>query len=367
VREVVIVLTDLYLPGVAPDPAADRTLPGGSPTSGLEEIARFAHRSVLAHGWRPWLARWLGLGSLADAAPGAVAAMAIPEPVLSERTRGAVAWMATPVHLTAGLTSLHLDWRGLLRLSPDELRALASDFERLFAGSGFSLTPLASGDFLLFAPEALRAEAMEPARLIDDSVANALPAGGGAAPLRKLGAEIEMWLHDHPVNIARTNRGERAVSTLWLWGHGPAQSAASARASATAAPVKPDESVIAFGTDAYVAGLCTRMGAKVLPLPAQLGDVFGYSESSDSESLGPGPRAVLMIEISQVLSTNPQWGLVDGLGQIDRAFIAPAIQGLRQAQFELLHLLANDRHWSLRARDRYKLWRRPRVSLESLW
>jgi hypothetical protein len=49
VRELVIVIQDLYLPE-APAAGVPLALPG------LEFVARFGTRVSLAHGWRAWLA-----------------------------------------------------------------------------------------------------------------------------------------------------------------------------------------------------------------------------------------------------------------------------------------------------------------------
>jgi hypothetical protein len=256
-------------------------------------------------------------------------------------------WMATPVHLVAGLTSVHLDRRSILRLSAAELTALATEFQRVFHNSGFALEPLDSGDFLLFGPQMTVGQTLEPARAMGNSIADAL--GLHDRALRRLGAEIEMWLHEHPVNDARKRRGEAPVTGLWLWGGGPQP---SARRPASAA-----SSDIAFGRDAYLDGLWASIGRKVFPLPQQLTDVFGY----------PGVRrAALVIEIGPMLHSNPRWTFFNAVAQIDRAFIAPAVEALAASKLERFVIVANDHQLTLRARDRFKLWRRMPPGLSGL-
>jgi hypothetical protein len=260
--------------------------------------------------------------------------------------------MATPVHLVAGLTSLHLDRRSILRLSADDLTALATEFRRVFHDSGFVLEPLDSGEFLLLGPQMPVAQMPEPARAMGSSLADAQPVGAGDVALRRLGAEIEMWLHEHPVNNARKRRGEAPVTGLWLWGGGPARQLDNGR-TATAAP-----SDIAFGSDAYLQGLCASIGQKVFPLPSQqLTDVFGYPEVR---------RAVLVMEIGPMLHSNPRWTFFDAVAQIDRAFIAPAVEALNAGRVERLVILANDHQLTVRASDRFKLWRRIPPGLSGL-
>ena len=52
-----------------------------------------------------------------------------------------------------------------------------------------------------------------------------MPTGDGAATFHRLQSELQMLLHDHPVNRRRRERGMPAVNTLWLWGGGHAGAA----------------------------------------------------------------------------------------------------------------------------------------------
>jgi hypothetical protein len=47
------------------------------------------------------------------------------------------------------------------------------------------------------------------------------PAGPDAPWLKRLLTEIQMLLHEHPVNQARERLGQLPVNSLWLWGEGP--------------------------------------------------------------------------------------------------------------------------------------------------
>ena len=257
--------------------------------------------------------------------------------------------MATPVHLVAGLTSVHVDRRSILRLDANDQSALAADFQRVFHDSGFELRPLDSGDFLVLGPHMPVAETLEPARSMGASIADAQRADAANPALRRLGAEIEMWLHDHAVNGARGRRGEPPVTGLWLWGGGPAGNVVAGE--------RARSSDIAFGRDAYLQGLWAARGEKVFPLPPQLADVFGYPQPQ---------RALLVIEIGLILHSNPTWTFFDAVAQIDRAFIEPAIEALNRGQCERLVILANDHQVTLRARDRLKFWRRTPSGLSGL-
>jgi hypothetical protein len=65
-----------------------------------------------------------------------------------------------------------------------------------------------------------------------------------------------------------------------------------------------------------------------------------------------------VIEIGPMLHSNPRWTFFDAVAQIDRTFIGPAVEALGAAKIERLVILANDHQLTVRARDRFKLWRR---------
>jgi hypothetical protein len=75
---------------------------------------------------------------------------------------------------------------------------------------------------------------------------------------------------------------------------------------------------------------------------------------------------VLVIEIAPMLHSKPEWSFFDALMQIDREFMAPAVRALDDHKFEELVVVANDRQLTLRARDRFKLWRQPKPGLAGL-
>jgi hypothetical protein len=317
VRDLVIVIADLYLAAAA---TAEPALPG------LAQLVRFGERLTLEHGWREWLARWIGRDDLARVAPANVVAA---------RSNS---WLATPLHLEAGLTTLHFDARGILRPPPEEMEQLALDFRQTF---GSTLVPLDSGEFLLqtSAPPTITTE---PARIATGHVAEALPKGEGAPKLRRLGAEIEMWLHEHPVNGARARRNEPAITTLWIWGGG--DDVPIERTPAGALPR-------AFGSDSYLRALWRLAGGEAQKLPQQLDAAFSYA-----------PGAVLVVETGRI----SRMSVSESLTEVDGRFVAPALQALRRGDLGRLSVLVNDRCLVLDSSAHRKFWRRSRPVLESL-
>jgi len=335
VREIVIVIADLYLP-----------VPGGAVAGavpGIESAGRFGERVALQHGWREWLARAVGREDLAGAAPACIAAAAAdvgPGGPLAGAS--GTLWIATPLQLTAGAARLYLDHRGVLRLPRVELAALAAAFQDTFAVSGCSLTLLSSGDFLLRTAGMAPVSTIEPARCVGNDLAEALPRGAAAAPLRRLVAEIEMWLHGQALNEARVRRGEPPVTTLWPWG-------AEGRA------VQPERragraTLRAFGADPYLSGLWHLQAEVCRALPQRLEEVL-----ADEHAGG----------VVLVLQTDSHDTLAQALARLDERFVSPALKALRRGEVSSVTLIANDTRVTLRRRSHLRLWRRPRAGLRS--
>lgn len=375
-NEIVIVIPDLYLPPDSAERAASvhavgstKAAQGTSALAGLERIARFGRRRTLqAEGdWRPWLARALGRGDLADVPPAVVVAQspAVTVPTVSPRPPAPIAqtaWLAKPLHLIASLTSVHLDRRSLLTLSSAEAEGFATDFNQTFRdpdpASSLRLQPLPSGEFLLEAPASFEAATTEPARALVEGLESSLPRGPRATTFKRLGAELEMWLHAHPLNEARRRRSELPVSTLWLWGGGPVSGQLSAagpvQVQTSSAPPAPG--VIAFGNDPYLAALASLSGAATRKLPDSLVDETGQAS-----------RVVLLVgEITPLLHANPQWTVIDAVADIDRRFISPALVSLNDRRYQAVTLVANNVETRLHRGDRLKFWRPRQPGLTGL-
>ena len=344
-REIVIVIADLYLPHGANGTggAAAGAVPG------IESAGRFGERAALRHGWREWLARAVGREDLAGAAPACVAAAAVEvAPGGAPAGASGTPWIATPLQLTAGAARLHLDHRGVLRLPRAELAALAAAFQDTFAVSGCSLTPLSSGDFLLRTAGMAPVPTIEPARCTGNDLAEALPRGAAAAPLRRLVAEMEMWLHGQALNEARVRRGEPPVTTLWPWGaEGRAVQPGRRAGGAT---------LRAFGADPYLSGLWHLQADVCGALPQRLQEVL-----EDGHASG----VVLVLEVGQELQSDGHYTLAQALARLDERFVSPALKALRRGEVSSVTLIANDTRVTLRRRSHLRLWRRPRAGLRS--
>ncbi len=167
-------------------------------------LARGRPARAEALGLERWLARSFGLG---DALPaGALTVLA------DGGDPGEAFWLrADPVHLR-----LQRDWLALIpsagfAIERAEAEALAAALNRHFKDQ-FTLHPLRADRWCLSAQSAVAFESRSPIELAGKDVNAHLP----PKPWYALLNEIQMVLHEHPVNDGR----EPAINSVWLWGGG---------------------------------------------------------------------------------------------------------------------------------------------------
>lgn len=320
---VTLILKDLY---------PNRTSPEAAALPRLAALERWMARAVAAplpEGWRRALAasRVPEASSEGGAAAGAAGARA-------DATSSF--WLATPVHYLAGLDTLRLHPAGLLATTLEEQCALSADFEQVFQGSGWALRVTERRELLLAGPLADGISSQDPARFLGRAVREGVPAGVGAAALRRLMSEMEMWLHEHLLNQRRIAAGALPISGLWLWGGGMACSA------------QPRALPLLFGEDLATEGVWRLAGSAIQPLPATWSAVLVWKDAG----------AVMIVPLPS--GTGPE-----ALLQIERDWIAPllahALQSGRGAT-----LLCADKRFTLAAGARWRFWRREQPWWEHL-
>ena len=290
-----------------------------------------------ADGWRLWLQRRSRdaqryAAPLASIAGAAVANLPAAQPL----------WLATPLHLVAGLDTVRVHPAGLLELAWEEQQALQQDFKRVFAGSGWSLHPTGRREMLLAGGAGAASGAVrshDPALWLGADPRSGMPAGPGAEALRRLGAELEMWLHEHPVNQARLGRGLLNANALWIWGGG---AAAMAREELSV----PDASgaTVAWADDLFIDGLARLDGFAVEPLPTRW-----------PQTLPAMPVANILVACELGAAPDERT-----LRSLERDWIGPALGRLADGGLQSATLLAGSQAVRLERVAFRSLWRRLR-------
>ncbi len=339
VRELVLLLTDVYLP---PDTDAVVATRAGH--------ARYAAAEFLPSGWRDWLAQRVGRGELSGWPVAALVAAAYPEGQLGTLPAGVAQFrndvmLATPVHLQAGMDHVRLPADGLLQLTAEELDSLAASFDpALGRERGLSLRTVGGSGLLLAGLPLGQVVTADPARWLGADLRQALPRGADAPRVRALAGEIELWLHEHPLNVLRRRRRERPVSALWLWGGGTA--------------VRPDAAPLARGVaqrDLLLAVLTRDPAALAL---ARLAGLAAAPSDAPQLLRQPHTRSIAVLALSDYGQR--------GLAAFEHDWLQPARAALRRGELQALRLMANDRVTTLMRFDALKVWRPARHWLRAL-
>jgi len=295
--------------------------------------ARGAHSHTRAPSLERLLARAAGPTDAADwraqafrlIAPEGAPVPAVATAALApDASRAASSWvcMATPVHLLAGMTSIGMAADGVLEIEPAEADALATDFNRVFAGGGVSLERGRDALLLCRFDEPLRVTTSAPEEAAGHDLWAYLPRGEDATRLRSLASEIEMWLFDHAINRRRQEMQQPVINALWLWGEGAADAA------------RPMLSGWTAGED---------------PLFGSFAPVSRYPGASTS-----GVVAV------------PDWPGSPVWQDVEERWLAPALADLRAGRLASIELSARRRCMQLNARTMWRFWRRARPWWEIL-
>ena len=297
----------------------------------LSGKARWIEAGRVTADWRQALLRAEMPAAVASLTPAALAARSV-----GAGEHGS--WLAAAVHLQAGLDRVHLPAHGLLRLADAEMQQFTAAFNDELGDPSLQMLSLPGGIAVLSGLDAPDALTRDPATVLGDDVREAVPRGVETARLRALSGEIEMWLHEHPLNRARQRRGEWPVSSFWLWGGD------SARVSTSASVAAPAGKVAFGGNDPWL-----RAVARVL------------DPSRDT------PAA----DFSQWLAAGVSRGIVavsaaGNLAPIHAAWLEPARAALAARRITRLTLWVNGRILTLSPSSSWHYWRPARHWLEFL-
>jgi hypothetical protein len=134
---------------------------------------------------------------------------------------GALWLRADPAWITADAVTLRLLACGNMQLSPPDCDELAQPLKPLFGDAGFLLEPGTPERWYLRCPPGAQLPRFSSPRVaLGDDIARHLPEGDAGRRWRHLLNEVQVILHNHPLNAERARRGMAPVNSLWIWGAG---------------------------------------------------------------------------------------------------------------------------------------------------
>lgn len=200
--------------------------------------------SAPLHVWLPSLARFelthplRRLAARADArAPGPVGYLAglstwfdAPQPLpagaltreLAAGDAGDALWLcADPAWVEPDLTGARLLACGHIGLSVADAEALAEPLAPLLQEQGMTLLLTSPDRWHLRLPPGTAVPSFPaPEQALGENLLQHLPQGPEGRRWRILQNEIQVLLHQHPLNARRRAAGQPPINSLWLWGPG---------------------------------------------------------------------------------------------------------------------------------------------------
>ena len=214
-----------------------------------------------------------------------------------------------------------------VRLNADELNLLAGALNQHFAQDALRFLPNKAGDFLyLHVNDDVDVSTYSLSEAMGRDVGKHMPQGTHSMKFQAFLNEVQMLLHDHPINKALEERGLLAVNSLWLSGGGSFK-------EINQQAQKPAFQL--FANDALSDGL-----AKWTGVPCQ-------KSATDYASFICEGDAVLVVA---------------GNRDLERDWFAPLLQSLKKKQLNAVrchfdvHGMTFTLH--LKPRDIWKFWRK---------
>jgi hypothetical protein len=250
-----------------------------------------------------------------------------------------VTWaVAHPVHLAVGMDHVRLAPLADAVPSMAEAESLAATLRAHFAGEGFDFVAYLDGAWVVRCTAPIECTTHEPAAVVGRNVHDFLPAGPDGARVRSVMNEIQMLLHDHPVNQRRAATRALPINGVWLWGFGTSAEASDHRLPAA-------DRWTLHADDLWLRSFWRHHGGATAAL-------------GDAGTLASGHALVAM---TQPPTSDPG----EALAEIDSSLLTRLRGAVQSGDLQALELFDGARVHALDAYSRWRFWRRPAAQDEA--
>jgi hypothetical protein len=247
-----------------------------------------------------------------------------------DRGSKAQTWLrADPVHLHVSRDNVQLLDSHVVEPTLAEAKAIALTLNRHLEQDGLRIDVLDNARWYMQIPADEAPSAAPLWKVAGGSVYDQLPVSNGGINWRQLQNELQMLLHDHPVNAAREEKGVPTINGIWLWGAGALTSISSQTKYGHMA-----------GKLALARGLAMDAGIKITPV---------VPESFDKLTNDSAQNLVVLHTATRALRSNQRYDWVKVVEQLERDWFTPALAAWDAGQLESLTLLLPNEPGSLRA------------------
>ncbi|HEY2624708.1 MAG TPA: phosphoglycerate mutase [Dyella sp.] len=153
--------------------------------------------------------------------PGGLPAAALTRELMAGDAADANWLCADPAWVQPDLNGVRLLACGQMQLSMEEAQAFARPLKPVFGDAGMILEVSSPDHWHLRLPtDAPLPTFAAPEQALGEDLFEHLPQGADGRRWRVLINEVQVLLHQHPLNAERRARGMPPINSLWLWGGG---------------------------------------------------------------------------------------------------------------------------------------------------
>ncbi|WP_259057665.1 hypothetical protein [Methylohalomonas lacus] len=250
---------------------------------------------------------------------------------------------ADPVHLSAGREGVMLFDNTMLQLQADEAESLAETVRPLLTEFAAELEVAAPERWYLLCEQPIAITTQPLMQVIGRDVSDRLPTGDDRTRCRRLFNEIQMTLHEAPVNQTRERRGQLPVNSLWFWGEGDLPALGTTAFDAC------------FSNDPLAQGLARWRDIPVRSLPANLGELLAQPAAATAQP----SLLVLDNRAERFHAYQDAAGWLQFIERFEQDWAQPLYRALRRGQLSSIDILPGDSHYHCRRRHVARFWRRP--------
>ena len=127
-------------------------------------------------------------------------------------------WLAELSAISVGREGATIAHPASFEITTDEADALFDSVSGLWADRAISALPLNNRQWRIWLDPSASTRSLTPAAMAEMRLTDWWPQEDSLREWRRLLNEIQMVWHEHPVNLARTERGELPINSLWLFG-----------------------------------------------------------------------------------------------------------------------------------------------------
>jgi hypothetical protein len=251
-------------------------------------------------------------------------------------------WMrADPVHLVADRKGLILMDESTFTLDQHDALVLAADIKDILAERGMILEAPTTNRWYVTMDEAPTVKTVPVHEVAGRDIHYYMPSGKDQQAWAQLLNEIQMILHNSPVNTDRERRGEKVVNSLWFWGCGELPIL-----------VKCPWSKV-FTDEEIAKGFSMLANIPCAELPETIDDALELSEEEDD-----------VLIVTSFGMRHSQYhdlkGWQDFITYLEEFWFADILDCIKSKEIKELTLLTEYQQFTISKPSLYQFWKRPK-------